>query len=77
MAFAQLPYSERSGTLQTGFSELESISSRRSCWSGSVETFEEAYFEVKRHHEQPDEDRAQNGGSIQDLGSESAQAGFP
>jgi len=44
---------------------------------GSVETFEEGYFEVKRHHEQPDEQRAQNDGSLQDLGSESAQAGFP
>jgi len=31
---------------------------------GSFETFEEAYFEVKRHHEQPDERRAQNGGSL-------------
>jgi hypothetical protein len=38
----------------------------------SVETFEEAYFEVKRHHEQADEHKAQNAGSIQDLGSESA-----
>jgi len=44
---------------------------------GSFETFEEAYFEVKRHHEQADEHRAQNGGSLQDLGSESAQDGFP
>jgi hypothetical protein len=35
-----------------------------------VETFEENYFEVKRHHEQADEQRAQNGGSLQDLGSE-------
>jgi hypothetical protein len=26
MVFAQLPYSERSGTLETGFSELKSIS---------------------------------------------------
>ena len=46
-------------------------------WMGSVEIFEEGYFEVKRHHEQPDEQRAQNDGSLQDLGSESAQAGFP
>jgi hypothetical protein len=44
---------------------------------GSVETFEEDYFDVKRHHEQADEPRAQNGGRLQDFGSESAQAGFP
>jgi hypothetical protein len=44
---------------------------------GSVETFEEDYFEVKRHDEQADEHRAQNDGSFQDLGSESPQAGFP
>jgi hypothetical protein len=44
---------------------------------GSIETFEEAYFEVERHDEQADEQRARNGGSLQDLGSESAQAGFP
>jgi len=43
----------------------------------SVETFEKAYFEVKSHHEQVDEHRAHNGGSLQNLGSESAQAGYP
>jgi hypothetical protein len=43
---------------------------------GSVETFEEAYFKAKRHDEQADEQRAQNGGSLQDLGSESGQARF-
>jgi hypothetical protein len=43
---------------------------------GSVETFEEADFEVKRHDEQADEQRAQNGGSLQDLAAKSAQVSF-
>ena len=79
MAFAHLPYSERSGTLETGFSELESIFivSLALVCMGSFEIFEEPYFEVKRHHDQADEHRAQNIGSLQDLGSESAQARFP
>jgi hypothetical protein len=40
------------------------------------ETFEEPYFEIKRHPEQADELRPQNGDGLQDLGSKSAQAGF-
>jgi hypothetical protein len=43
----------------------------------SVETFEEGYFEVEHHDEQADEHSAQNCGSLQDLGSESGQAGLP
>jgi hypothetical protein len=42
----------------------------------SLETFEEAYFEVKRHDEQADEQRAQNGDSLQDLAAKSAQVSF-